>query len=616
MSLLDEIRSAEDLRALDLQQLRLLCDELRQFLVMNVARTGGHLASNLGVVELAVAIERVFDTSKDRLLFDVGHQSYVHKILTGRREGFASLRAYGGLSGFPKPSESATDAFVAGHASSSVSTALGMARARTLLKQDYHVIALMGDGALTGGLAYEGLNDAGESKEPFIVILNDNGMSITPNVGGIARHLSILRTRPGYFRLKKAYRTVTSALPGGKAVYRFTHRIKERWKRMLLGSTLFEEMGFAYYGPVDGHDLARLEYMLKLVKACNKPVLLHVITQKGKGYAPAELSPDVFHGIGAFDPESGKPPLCAHLPSFSETFGRTLCSIAAKEPRVCAITAAMVHGTGLTEFSTRFRERCFDVGIAEGHAVSMAGGLAMQGMIPVVAIYSTFLQRAYDMLLQDVSMLNLHVVFAVDRAGLVGEDGETHQGVFDVNYLRSVPHMQILCPANQAELEIMLRRAVLEMDGPVAVRYPRGCDGAFTAVPDSPVVREGTDITLFTYGTLINNVLAAAQELQKQGVSAEVIKLPGVKPIDIATIAASVRKTKHLLIAEEAVCIGCAGKEIAALLRTSGIVVPTKLVNIGDRFVPHGAVKRLHEMLGLDAKSLAKTAQEVLHGEA
>lgn len=616
MSLLDQINSAEDLRTLDMRQLRLLCDELRQFLVLNVAKSGGHLASNLGIVELTVALERVFDTSKDRLLFDVGHQSYVHKILTGRRAEFTTLRSYGGLSGFPKPRESDSDAFVAGHASSSVSTALGMARARTLQKQDYHVIALMGDGAMTGGLAYEGLNDAGESNEPLIVILNDNGMSITPNVGGIARHLSILRTRAGYFRLKKAYRTVTNALPGGKAVYRFTHRIKERWKQMLLGSTLFEEMGFAYYGPVDGHDLARLEYMLKLVKACEKPVLLHVITQKGKGYAPAEMNPDVFHGIGAFDPESGKPPMCAHLPSFSETFGKTLCAIAENEPRVCAITAAMVHGTGLTEFSQKYPERCFDVGIAEGHAVSMAGGLAMQGMIPVVAVYSTFLQRAYDMLLQDVSMLNLHVVFAVDRAGLVGEDGETHQGVFDINYLRSVPHMQILCPANQAELEIMLRRAVLEMDGPVAVRYPRGCDGAFTAVAEKAVLREGTDITLIGYGTLINNVLEAAALLKKQGVSAEVIKLPSVKPIDIATIAASVRKTKHLLVAEEAVCIGCAGKEIAALLRTSGIVVPTKLVNIGDRFVPHGTVKRLYEMLGLDAKSLANSAQEVLHSEA
>ena len=616
MSLLNQINSRQELCALDQQQLRLLCDELRQFLVLHVAQTGGHLASNLGVVELTVALERVFDTSKDRLVFDVGHQSYVHKILTGRREDFSSLRTFGGLSGFPKPSESPCDAFVAGHASSAVSTALGMARARTLQKEDYHVIALMGDGALTGGLAYEGLNDAGESNEPLIVILNDNGMSITPNVGGISRHLSLLRTRAGYFRLKRIYRSVTGAIPGGKAVYRFTHRMKERMKRMLLGSTLFEEMGFEYYGPVDGHNLERLEYMLRLAKNCKKPVLLHVITKKGKGYAPAEENPDVFHGIGSFDPESGKPPLCSHLPSFSDTFGKTLCDLAREEPRLCAITAAMVGGTGLTEFARKFPARCFDVGIAEGHAVTMAGGLAKQGMLPVVAIYSTFLQRAYDMLLQDVAMQKLHVVFAVDRAGLVGEDGETHQGVFDISYLRSVPGMQILCPANQEELAFMLRKAVLEMDGPVAVRYPRGCDDAFTEIANGTVVREGSDITLIGYGRLINNLLEAADLLERTGIRAEVLKLPSVKPIDMRPIAASVKKTGAMVVAEEAVCIGCAGKEIAASLRTSGIDVPTRLVNIGDRFVPHGSVSSLYRLLGLDAASLAQTAREVLRHEA
>ncbi len=592
-------------------QLRQLCDEIRRFLVQNVSKTGGHLASNLGVVELTVALERVFDTAKDRLLFDVGHQSYVHKILTGRRDEFENLRCYGGMAGFPKPSESKYDAFVAGHASSSVSTALGMARARTLRGEDYHVVALMGDGAMTGGLAYEGMNDAGESNEPLIVILNDNGMSITPNVGGIAKHLSVLRTRPGYFRLKKVFRTVTDKLPGGKAVYRFFHKIKERWKRMLLGSTLFDEMGFEYYGPVDGHDLERLEYMLQLVKSRKKPVLLHVITQKGRGYIPAENSPDVFHGIGAFDPESGKTPQTAHLPSFSETFGKSLCKLAEEDPRVCAITAAMVSGTGLGEFSQKYPDRCFDVGIAEGHAVSMAGGLAIQGMIPVVAVYSTFLQRAYDMILQDVAMQDLHVVFAVDRAGLVGEDGETHHGVFDVSFLRSVPHMQVLCPANQQELEVMLRKAVLEMKGPVAVRYPRGCDGAYTEFPKSPILREGKDITMIGYGKLINNLLEAAELLEQRGFQAEVIKLPSVKPLDMQTIAASVRKTGHLLIAEESVCIGCAAKEIAAQLRLAGIIVPNRLINIPDRFVTHGAIARLYEELGLDAASLCKSAMEV-----
>ncbi|MBQ3217065.1 MAG: 1-deoxy-D-xylulose-5-phosphate synthase [Oscillospiraceae bacterium] len=616
MSLLEKINSREELCALNQSELKQLCDEIRHFLVDHVAKTGGHLASNLGVVELTLAIERVFDTSKDRLLFDVGHQSYVHKILTGRRDAFDSLRSYGGIAGFPKPEESDSDAFVAGHASSAVSTALGMARARTLRGEDYQVIALLGDGAMTGGLAYEGMNDAGESNEQLIVILNDNEMSITPNVGGVARHLSVLRTRAGYFRLKRVYRSVLFALPGGKAVYRFSHRLKERWKRMLLGATLFDEMGFDYYGPVDGHDLDRLEYMLRLVKERDKPVLLHVITQKGKGYAPAEDSPDVFHGIGAFDPESGKTPQTAHLPSYSETFGKTLCDLAEKDGRICAITAAMVHGTGLGAFSQKFPERCFDVGIAEGHAVSMAGGLAKQGMIPVVAVYSTFLQRAYDMILQDVAMQNLHVVFAVDRAGLVGEDGETHHGVFDVSFLRTIPNMQILCPANQAELESMMEKAVLEMSGPVAVRYPRGCDGGFTKAAESVVLREGKEITLIGYGKLINNLLEAAALLEERGISAEVLKLPSVKPLDMKTIAASVRKTGHLLIAEETICIGCAGKEIAAQLRLAGIVVPNRLVNIPDRFVTHGSIAALHRELGLDADSLAKTALEVLGREA
>lgn len=614
LNLLNHINSREDLLALNPAELTQLCDEIRRFLVQNVSKTGGHLASNLGVVELTVAIERVFDTSNDRLLFDVGHQSYVHKLLTGRREVFPTLRTLGGMAGFPKPEESPCDAFVAGHASSAVSTALGMARARTLLGKKQHIIALMGDGAMTGGLAYEAMNDAGETNEPLIVILNDNGMSITKNVGGMSRYLSELRVRPGYFRLKKAYRTVTHKLPGGKAIYNFTSRLKDRWKRMVLGSTLFEEMGFAYYGPVDGHDVQRLEYMLRIVKDCNCPVLLHVITRKGMGYTPAEENPDIFHGVGAFDPNSGAPLQHSGV-TFSDTFGQTLCALAQENPRVCAITAAMLHGTGLTDFAERFPDRCFDVGIAEGHAVAMAGGLAAQGMIPVAAIYSTFLQRAYDMLLQDIAMQKLHAVFAVDRAGIVGEDGETHQGVFDIGFLRSIPNMQVLCPSNQAELRQMLRSAVTELDGPVAVRYPRGGDGTFTQAATQPVLRSGEQITLVSYGIMINNVLEAAELLSREGISAEVVKLPSVKPINMAAISASVRKTGHLLIAEDTVCIGCAGKEIAATLRTAGLNVPTRLCNIGDRFVQHGKVSELHRLLGLDGASLAQAAKEVLRHE-
>ncbi len=615
MKLLDQIETRQDLLALQPQQLPQLCEEIRSFLVESVSKTGGHLASNLGVVELTVALERVFDTSRDRLLFDVGHQSYVHKLLTGRRKDFDRLRCLGGMAGFPKPTESPCDAFVAGHASSSVSTALGMARARTMFRKDYHVIAMIGDGAMTGGLAYEAMNDAGESNEPLIVILNDNGMSINPNVGGLSKYLSHLRTRPGYFRVKKAYRTVTHALPGGRKFYDFTARIKDRYKGMVLGTTLFEEMGFEYYGPVDGHDLERLEYMLRLVKECRKPVLLHVITRKGKGYKPAEDKPHVFHGIGVFDPEDGTTRSKGKW-SFSDTFGNTLCNIARKDPRVVAITAAMINGTGLGEFAKSFPDRCIDVGIAEGHAVSMAGGFAMAGGIPVVAVYSTFLQRAYDMILQDVAMQNLHVVFAVDRAGLVGADGETHQGIFDISFLRSVPNMQILCPSNQAELEKMLWQAVFDIEGPVVVRYPRGCDGQLTEIVPAPVMRQGTDITLIGYGILMNQVLAAGDLLAKEGISPEIIKLNSVKPIDLDTIAASVHKTGHLLVAEETVRNGCVGREIAALLRTRNILVPTVTCNVGDAFIEHGTVQELYRLCGIDAASLAMTAREVLKYEA
>ncbi len=611
MTLLEQIQSRKDLLSLEQKQLPQLCEEIRAFLVDRVSKTGGHLASNLGVVELTVALERVFDTSKDRLLFDVGHQSYVHKLLTGRREAFDTLRCLGGMAGFPKPTESPTDAFVAGHASSSVSTALGMARARSLFKKDYHVIALIGDGAMTGGLAYEAMNDAGESNEPLIVVLNDNGMSINPNVGGLSKYLSFLRTRPGYFRVKKAYRTVTHALPGGKAFYNFTSRLKDRYKGIVLGTTFFEEMGFEYYGPIDGHDIEKLEYMLHLAKECKKPVLLHVITQKGKGYKPAEDNPHVFHGIGVFDPEDGSTKAQGKK-SFSDTFGDTLCEIAEKDPRVYAITAAMINGTGLGKFAQRFPDRCLDVGIAEGHAVSMAGGFAMEGGIPVVAVYSTFLQRAYDMILQDVAMQNLHVVFAVDRAGLVGSDGETHQGIFDISFLRSVPNMQILCPSNQAELRQMLYRAVFHMEGPVVVRYPRGCDGALTEIVPAPVMRKGTDITLIGYGILMNEVLAAGELLAKENISAEIIKLNSAKPIDLDTIADSVAKTGHLLVAEETVRNGCVGREIAALLRTRNILVPTVTCNVGDAFIEHGTVSQLYHLCGLDAASLAQTAKDML----
>ena len=477
---MDRIHSPEDLRALDGSELPLLCDELRGFLVTQVSRTGGHLASNLGVVELTVAIHRVFDTARDRLVFDVGHQCYVHKILTGRADRFPTLRQLGGISGFPKPCESIHDAFIAGHASNSVSVALGMARARTMLHEDYSVLALIGDGALTGGLAYEGLNNAGASGEPLIVILNDNGMSIDRNVGAMSEHLSRLRTKPEYFAFKKAYHNALSGTAAGRALYRFNHSLKTGLKKaMLPNATMFEDMGFAYLGPVDGHDLAQLTTTLEWAREMKRPVLVHVRTQKGHGYAPAEREPWKFHGVGPFDAATGAVPPAKE--SFSSVFGRALTELAEEDPRVCAITAAMEDGTGLTPFAGRFPDRFFDVGIAEGHAAAMAAGLAKQGALPVFAVYSSFLQRAYDQLLHDVALSGLHVVFAVDRAGLVGADGATHHGVMDTVFLSGIPNMTVLCPASFAELRAMLRRALFEMTGPVAIRYPRGGEGAFTA---------------------------------------------------------------------------------------------------------------------------------------
>ncbi len=611
---MEHIHSPRDVRSLDELELHILCDELRGFLVEQVSHTGGHLASNLGVVELTVAIHRVFDTERDRLVFDVGHQCYVHKILTGRAEQFPTLRQLGGISGFPKPGESVHDAFIAGHASNSVSVALGMARARTMLGQSYHVLSLIGDGALTGGLAYEGLNNAGASGEPLIVILNDNGMSIDRNVGAMSEHLSHLRTKPEYFAFKKAYHNALGRTKLGRSLYEFNHTLKTGLKKaMLPNATMFEDMGFAYLGPVDGHDLTQLTNTLEWAKEMKQPVLVHVRTQKGHGYAPAEREPWRFHGVGPFDAATGRAPEAKE--SFSTVFGKALTELAVEDPRVCAITAAMEDGTGLTPFAERFPDRFFDVGIAEGHAAAMAAGLAKQGAVPVFAVYSSFLQRAYDQLLHDVALSGLHVVFAVDRAGLVGADGATHHGVMDTVFLSGIPNMTVLCPANFAELRAMLRRAVLEMSGPVAIRYPRGGEGAFTADEsgsDFAELRAGGDITLAAYGTMVNNVLEAAELLHGKGIEARVVKLGRISPFRGGELSRVFGGTKRLLVAEECSGVGCIGQRIAAILAEEGHE-PEKLMlcNIGRRFIEQGSVQELYRQCGLDAVSLARTAREV-----
>ena len=618
MSILEKISGHGDLQRLTPEEQSLLCGEIRDFLVSRVSQTGGHLASNLGVVELTVAIETVFNTNIDRLVFDVGHQSYVHKLLTGRQADFAHLRQFGGMAGFPKPSESQTDAFVAGHASSSVSIALGMARARKLTDNQYDVVALVGDGAATGGMIYEGLNDAGDSKEPMVIILNDNEMSIDRNVGGFARHLGRLRTKERYLGMKDSYRSFLKKLPGGEPIYRASRAVKNWLKRILLPESIFEHMGLTYLGPVDGHDLQELIRILRVAKDLREPVLVHVMTQKGHGYVPAEEHPSKFHGVGKFDPETGE--VRKGSKTFSDAFGDTMMELAAADPRICAITAAMPGGTGLLGFKEAYPDRLFDVGIAEEHAVSMAGGLAKQGAIPVVALYSTFLQRSFDQLMQDVSMLNLHVIFAVDRAGLVGEDGETHHGVFDVGFLRQAPGMQILSPASCGELSDMLKWAAYDMSGPVAIRYPRGGDGSFMAShwdPLAPVVchRPGKDVAIVTYGTMVNPMLEAAQTLEAEGIDAAVIRMLRIHPLPTEALESALSGYRQVIFVEEASADSGIGQAVSHCLResVSGCVVHT--VDLGSEYVTHGSVKQLYEKHGLDAVSIAKKVREVLARE-
>ena len=619
MSILQRINGHDDLVALSNEERKQLCGEIRGFLVEHVAKTGGHLASNLGVVELTVAIETVFHTDKDRLVFDVGHQSYVHKLLTGRQADFEHLRQLGGMAGFPKPGESKADAFVAGHASSSVSIALGMARARSMMNEDYHVVALLGDGAATGGMVYEAMNDAAQSDEPMIVVLNDNGMSIDPNVGGMAMHLSLLRTQESYLDMKKWYRKVMYKVPGGELVYKFTRAVKDWVKRSLIPTTIFENMGFTYLGPVDGHDIQALITLLRTARDMNRPVLIHVITKKGLGYEPAEKNPAAFHGVGKFDAKTGKLPEKKN-PTFSDSFGDIMVELARKNPRVCAITAAMPGGTGLLGFKENFPERLFDVGIAEEHAVSMAGGLDKQGMIPVVAIYSTSLQRSYDQIMQDAAMLGLHVVFAVDRAGLVGEDGETHHGVYDVGYLRHAPGMTVLCPANTAELKAMMRWAVEECTGPVAVRYPRGGDGKYIASgwngeTDVVSLRQGNDFAVETYGTLVNQALDAADILEQEGIHVSVIRLTKILPLPTAALVQALNGHKRILLAEEAAAAAGIHESISMELYKRIPDADIYLANLGERYVTHGSISELYRIHGLDAASVAAKIREVLKVE-
>ena len=615
-SWLEQIDCPADLKKVPEEALTGLCAEIRDFLIKSVSKTGGHLASNLGAVELTVAIHRVFDCPKDDILFDVGHQCYVHKMLTGRKGKFATLRQHGGISGFLRPSESPCDSAVTGHASSSVSVALGMARAKHLSGNDSATVCVIGDGALTGGMAYEAMNDAGQSGLPLIVVLNDNDMSISPNVGALSKRLSAIRIKPHYFRMKEKTKTALQKLPGGKGLIRVISGCKKKLRAALLKETIFELMGFEYLGPADGNDVSAVCDLLEQASKLARPVVIHLKTVKGLGYQPSQQSPSDYHGVSAFDAVTGQP-ISAHKTDFSAIFGQEMCRLAQQNGKICAITAAMASGTGLNTFAETYPDRFFDVGIAEEHAVAMAGGLAARGMIPVCAIYSTFLQRAYDQILHDVAINGNHVVFAVDRAGLVGADGETHQGTFDVPFLRTVPGLKLFAPANYSELRTALRRATLEESGPVAVRYPRGGEGAFsedTFTQADVLLREGKDVTLCAYGTLTETVLQAAAVLAEQGIMASVVKINELTASAFPLLTESAARTGRLLVLEDCVEDGCLGQQLASILLQNGKSVRIKLCNLGERFIPQGTVQQLYSDYRLDVFGVCDAVKELCNG--
>lgn len=619
MKLISKIKGPEDVKKMNIYKLTELAEEIRDFLIQKVSKTGGHLASNLGVVELSIALHKVFDSPKDKLIWDVGHQSYVHKILTGRWDRFDSLRQYNGLSGFPKRKESPHDHFETGHSSTSISAAVGFATARDLLKQKYSVVAIIGDGAMTGGMAFEALNYAGEIKSDLTVVLNDNEMSISNNVGGLSEYLNSLRTDPKYARIKNDIEFLLNHIPAiGKRVSKTVERVKDSLKYLLVPGMLFEELGFTYLGPVNGHNLNALIKILTMAKKTKGPVLVHVLTKKGKGYLHAEKNPDKFHGIGPFDIKTGQT-FKKPVPTYSEVFGRTLTELAKEDDRIVAITAAMSSGTGLNVFKQNFPDRFFDVGIAEQHAVTMAAGLANQGFKPVVALYSTFLQRAYDQVIHDVCMQNLHVIFAVDRAGLVGNDGETHHGAFDYSFLRPIPNMVLMAPKDEQEMRNMLKTAV-NYNGPISLRYPRGSGwgSAITPPEEIPigkaeVLTEGDDLLILAIGSMVKPSLDAAEILKAHKIHPTVVNCRFVKPLDEQLILNYSKRIKNIITVEENVLAGGFGCAVMECLEKNGISnVRIKRIGLPDRFIPHGSHDILLKENGLTAENIFKTAKSFL----
>ena len=626
--ILNNITNPKDLKKLNYEDKKELAEEIRSYIIDVVSKNGGHLASNLGVVELTIALHSIFDTPKDKIIWDVGHQTYVHKILTGRKNQMKTLRRLDGISGFPKTTESEYDCFNTGHSSTSISAALGMARARDILNENYKVIAVIGDGALTGGMAEEALNDAGASKSNIIVVLNDNEMSISKNVGGISLLLGKMRTKNVYTKANEKVRIRMGNIPKvGNKIVKLTSRIKNSIKQIFISKMYFEDIGYTYLGPVDGNDIEAVEEILEQSKKCKGPVLVHVVTKKGKGYKLAEKNPSKFHGTAPFDKKTGEV-LKAKSKDYSKVFGEKLVEIAKNDNRIVAITAAMADGTGLSEFKKKYPKRFFDVGIAEQHAIGMAAGMAKSGLIPVVPIYSSFYQRAYDQVIHDVCMQNLHVIMCADRAGIVGNDGETHQGLLDMASFSIVPNMTIMAPKDFKEFEQMINFAV-NFNGPILIRYPRGGEGKLKlkcnekiVLGKSELLKEGSDVTIIAIGKMVEKAVEVADEFSKIGVDAEIINARFIKPFDENKIIESIEKTKNVITIEDGFIKGGLATTVNELIAKNGIIdVNIKNCGYDDEFVKQGSVQELEQINGLDCNSIVASwvkneniVNEVLHG--
>ena len=611
--ILERIKDTNDIKNLNWDELNVLASEIRRFLVEKVSESGGHLASNLGVVELTIAMHLAYDMPMDKMIWDVGHQAYTHKILTGRQEGFAQLRKYGGMSGFPKRKESDCDAFDTGHSSTSISAGIGYVEAREILKEDYKVVSVIGDGSFTGGMAYEALNNASHLKSNYVIVLNDYNMSISENVGGMSNYLNGIRTADFYNDLKKGVTNALNSIPGvGKKVVSSIHKTKNSIKQLFVPGMLFEEMGITYLGPVDGHDIKKLYRTLREAQKMDHAVLVHVLTKKGKGYSPAEQNPAKFHGIGPFEIATGNGTEVKEKDTYTDVFGKVMYKLGEQEPKMTAITAAMKDGTGLVGFQKKYPERFFDVGIAEGHAVTFAAGLAAAGLKPVFAVYSSFLQRGYDQIVHDVCMQNLPVVFAIDRAGLVGSDGETHQGAFDMAYLSHIPNMTVLSPKNKWELADMLRFAV-KHDGPIAVRYPRGTayDGLQEyrepiVLGKSEVIHEEREIAIFSVGHMMEEAYKVWETLKSKGYSCSLINSRFVKPMDEEVLRRMAKTHKLFVTIEEGVEAGGYGERVSSYVFKEELPVKVLINAIPDKYVEQGSIARLRKEILLDADSMVE----------